>query len=69
MLGDLNTKQGKEAQYGGIEFNFDSVIRKPEVLEMIRKLEGEIDTIQDRLTQFNASTRVEIAADVLDLAR
>jgi hypothetical protein len=69
MLSDLNTKQGKEAQYGGIEFNYDSVIRKPEVLEMIRKLEGEIDTIQDRLTQFNASTRVEIAAEVLDLAR
>src|SRR5437016_1081109 len=31
MLNDLNTKQGKEAGYGGIEFNYDSVIRKPEV--------------------------------------
>ncbi|MDX2037755.1 MAG: hypothetical protein SFX72_13980 [Isosphaeraceae bacterium] len=69
MLGDLNTKQGKEAHFGGAEVDYDSVIRKPEVLDLIRALEGEIDSIQDALTQFNASTRVEIAADVLDLAR
>ncbi|MGE3822537.1 MAG: hypothetical protein AB7I30_24235 [Isosphaeraceae bacterium] len=69
MLNDLNTKQGKEANYGGMEFDYDSVIRKPEVLETIRALEGEIDTIQDRLTQYNASTRIDVSRDVLDLAR
>lgn len=69
MLNDLNTKQGKEAMYGGIELEYDSVIRKPEVLELVRALEGEIDTIQDRLTQHNASTRIELPTEVLDLAR
>lgn len=69
MLNELNTKQGKEANFGGIEFVYDSVIRKAEVLEMVRALEGEIDTIQDRLTQFNAATRIELPGDVLDLAR
>lgn len=69
MLSNLNTKQGKEAMYGGIELEYDSVIRKPEALEMVRALEGEIDTIQDRLTQHNASTRIELPSAVLDLAR
>ena len=35
-------------------------ILKPEVLEMVRRLEAEIDAIQDKLNQFNASTRIEI---------
>lgn len=69
MLGALNTKQGKEAMYGGVELEYDSVLRKPEVLERVRALEGEIDTIQDRLTQHNASTRIELPTEVLDLAR
>lgn len=69
LLNDLNTKHGKEANYGAMEFVYDSVIRKPEVLETVRALEGEIDTIQDRLTQYNASTRIDIPGDVLDLAR
>ena len=69
MLNSLETKHGKEAGYNGMEIVYDSVIRKPEVLDMVRAYEGEIDTIQDRLTQFNATTRVEIPREILDLAR
>lgn len=69
MLAELDTKQGKEASYGGVEVDYDSVIRKPEALAMVRALEGEIDTIQDRLTQHNAATRIEVPEGVLELAR
>ena len=69
MLGGLNTKHGTEPGYGGIEYRYAATIQKPEVLEMVRRIEAEIDAIQDPLTQFNASTTVEIARAVLDLAR
>jgi len=69
MLGGLNTKQGTEPGYGGIEYRYAATIAKPEVLEMVRRIEGGIDEIQDTLNQFNATTRVEIPRDVLDLAR
>jgi hypothetical protein len=69
MLGSLNTKHGTEPGYVGVEYRYVATIAKPEVLEMARKAESEIDKIQDDLTQFNASTTVEIARAVLDLAR
>jgi hypothetical protein len=68
MLNGLNTKQGTEPGFGGMEYRYASTVSKPEVLEMVRRIEGEIDTIQDRLNQFNATTRVEIAQAVLGLA-
>ena len=69
VLNGLNTKQGTEPGYGGIEYRYAATIQKPEVLEMVRGIEAEIDRIQDSLTQFNASTTVEIARAVLDMAR
>ena len=69
MLGGLNTKQGTEPGINGVEFRYSAVILKPEVLEMVRKLEAEIDVIQDKIHEFNALTRVEIPAWILDLAR
>ena len=69
LLGGLNTKQGTEPGYGGIEYRYAATIPKPEVLEIVRRAEAEIDAIQDKLTQFNASTTVAIARAVLDLAR
>jgi hypothetical protein len=69
VLNGLNTKQGTEPGYGGIEYRYAATIQKPEVLEIVRRIEAEIDMIQDGLTQFNASTMVEIARAVLDLAR
>ena len=69
MLGELNTKHGTEPGYNGVEYRYSATILKPEVLEMVRRLEAEIDKLQDRLNQYNAPTTVEIAAAVLDLAR
>ena len=69
MLAELNTKHGSEPGYNGVEYRYSATILKPEVLEMVRRLEGEIDKLQDRLNQYNATTTVEIPKAGLDLAR
>ena len=69
MLGGLNTKHGTEPGYAGVEFRYSATILKPEVLEMVRRLEAEIDKLQDKLNHFNATVTVEIPQAVLDLSR
>lgn len=69
MLSGLNTKHGTEPGFNTVEFRYDAVIQKPEVLQRIRAIEAEIDTAQDRINQYNASTRIELPAALLDLAR
>jgi hypothetical protein len=69
MLGGLNTRHGTEPGYNGVEYRYAATITKPEALERVRRLEAEIDELQDKLNQYNASTRVELPQAVLDLAR
>jgi hypothetical protein len=69
MLSGLNTKDGSEPGYNGVEFVYEATVKKPEVLQMVRRLEAEVDSIQDRINQFNAATRIELPVEVLDLAR
>ena len=69
MLSGLNTKNGSEPGFNGVEFRYSAVMLKPEVLGIIRDLEAQIDAIQDKLNEFNAATRIEIPAWILDLAR
>ena len=69
MLNGLDTKHGSEPGFNGVEYRYTATIAKPEALEMIRRLEEEIDRLQDGLNQYNASTRVELPRAVLDLAR
>jgi hypothetical protein len=52
-----------------MEFLYSATLRKPEVLEMVRRLEAEIDRLQDKLNHFNATATAEIPEAVLDLAR
>ena len=69
LLTDLDTKHGAEPGYNGSEFVYDAVFQKPEVLELIRRLEAQADQIQDELNHHNAVTTVEVATALLDLAR
>ena len=69
MLSGLNTKNGSEPGFNGVEFRYSAVMLKPEVLGIIRDLETQIDAIQDKLNEFNAATRIEIPTWILDLAR
>ncbi len=49
MLSGLDTKNGTEPGYNGVEFRFSAVILKPEALGIIRELEVQIDAIQDKI--------------------
>jgi hypothetical protein len=69
MLNGLNTKHGSEPGFNGVEYRYSAAILKPEALEMVRRLESEIDRLQDRLNQYNATTTVEVPGAALDLAR
>jgi len=69
MLSGLDTKNGTEPGYNGVEFRYSAVILKPEALGIIRELEAQIDAIQDKINEFNVSTRIEIPTWILDLAR
>lgn len=69
VLNSLNTKHGSEAGYNGVVFDYDAVYRAPEVARMIAEIESEVDRLQDRLAEFNATTRVELPASALSLAR
>jgi hypothetical protein len=69
LLDELNTKHGTEPGFNGVEYRYSATILKPEVLEMVRRLETEIDKLQDRLNQFNATAVVEVPQHALDLAR
>jgi hypothetical protein len=69
MLSGLNTKNGTEPGFNGVEFRYSAVMLKPEALGIIRELETQIDAIQDKLNEFNASTRIEIPGWILDLGR
>src|SRR5208337_3702462 len=67
MLSGLNTKNGTEPGYHGVEFRYSAVMLKPEALGIIRELEAQIDVIQDRINEFNATTRIEIPTWILNL--
>lgn len=70
MLSQLNTFSGLQRNvYGGSESRFQAEFSKPETLEMVRKLEAEIDKLQDQLNEYNVSTKVVIPSEVLELAR
>ncbi len=69
MLNGLDTKHGTEPGFNGVEYRYHATILKPEALEMVRRLEAEIDRLQDRLNGYNASTKVDLPTAVLDLAR
>ncbi len=69
MLSGLNTKNGTEPGHHGVEFRYNAVMLKPEALGIIRELEAQIDVIQDKINEFNATTRIEIPTWILDLAR
>lgn len=61
----LNTQHGKSASTryfgGGDEFvEHKATMRKEHVDRIVADLEAQIDDIQDKLDEFNASTKIEI---------
>jgi len=68
-LATLDTRDGKERHgYQNTEVTWTATLKKKDVDDETRKLETEIDAIQDKLDCFNHTKKVEVADRSLELA-
>jgi hypothetical protein len=68
-LATLDTRDGKERHgYQNTEVTWTATLKKKDVDDETRKLETEIDAIQDKLDTFNHTKRVEVPDRSLELA-
>jgi hypothetical protein len=68
-LATLDTRDGKERHgYQNTEVTWTATLKKKDVDDETRKLETEIDSIQDKLDSFNHTKKVEVADRSLELA-
>lgn len=63
----LNTRDGVEASYDGINVKYVASISKPQVDRRVSVLEREIDALQDTIDNYNATFKIEIEKNILDL--
>ena len=52
----LDTRNGSEPTYQGATVTYVSEIQKQEVSERVKRLEKEIDDLQDQIDKYNAGT-------------
>ena len=65
----INTTDGKLRHgYQNTEIVYTAVVKKEEADAAIKRLESEMDTLQDEINVFNYSTKVELPKSVLNLA-
>jgi hypothetical protein len=68
FLSTLNTRHGAEQGYNSEKTVYVAAISKQEVDRRVKKLEKEIDDLQDVVDKYNAETeRVRLSAKVLEL--
>jgi hypothetical protein len=62
----INTRHGKEGMYHGTDkpIVYVAVLRKEDIDAKVAALEQKIDEIQDRLDQYNQTTRIDIDANI-----
>jgi hypothetical protein len=69
LLGGLNTFHGKEVKgYQGVPVAYVAQIRHADQAAEVRRLEAEIDRMQDQLDTFNHTTRIQVSAETLAVA-
>jgi hypothetical protein len=71
FLNSLNTRNGTEPAYGlnAQPQVYVAAIQMKDVGERVKRLESEIDTLQDRIDNFNSlPERIQVDARVLELA-
>ncbi len=68
-LASIYVRDGKERHdYQNTEVEWISVLKKVDIDNQTRQLESTIDTIQDKLDEFNHSKKIEIPNRSLELA-
>jgi len=71
FLNALNTRHGAEPAYGlqAVEHKYVATIQLKHVTERVKKLEAEIDELQDKIDGYNAHPeRLSVESRVLELA-
>src|SRR5262249_28078630 len=69
LLQGLNTKHGGFVEgYAGTTVQYVAQLRRGEVNDEVRRLEAEIDRLQDRLDTFNHTTRIAVSSATLAIA-
>lgn len=66
-LRTLNTRHGPQRGYDNEVIEYVAAFRKQEVDEMVRRLEREIDELQDAIDSFNASRKVVVDAELFTM--
>lgn len=68
-LATLETRDGKERHgYQNTEVTWTASIKKKDVDAETKKLEAEIDAIQDKLDSYNHTKKIEVSEQALNLA-
>lgn len=69
-LSGINTLSGPVVQpYSQGTVVYDATITHDELAQQVRKLETEIDGLQDSVDTYNATTKIDIPNDILELVR
>ena len=66
-LRTLNTRHGSQRGYDNTVVEYVAFLRKQEVEDTVRRLEREIDELQDSIDAFNASRKVTVDAELLTM--
>jgi uncharacterized protein with HEPN domain len=68
-LATLETRDGKERHgYQNTEVTWVASVKKKDVDQETKKLEAEIDAIQDKLDSYNHTKKIEVSDEALNLA-
>jgi hypothetical protein len=66
MLGKVDTKHGPSVEgYSGVRTKYVAQFRKPDIDREVRRVEAEIDRLQDELDGFNHRTLIAVDASLL----
>jgi len=68
-LASLHVRDGQERHdYQNTSVEWVATLKKKDIDDQTRRLESEIDAIQDKLDEFNYSIRIDIPKKSLELA-
>lgn len=69
FYGGIDTTDGEQVHhYQAANIRYTATIKRADVEAKIAQLENTIDTLQDKLDEYNVNTKIEIPQTVLDLA-
>lgn len=65
-LQNVDTRNGPHSEYGTVVQQYEAQFRKPDIDKEVRRVEREIDRLQDELDDFNYKTTINVPKDWLN---